>query len=77
MHELIRLRGQKGAGCGDGVAFIYSNQELDISKLFRFVVWVCFSKAERITSERVNRIKVVWTQSQQGSTLEGSLAMLK
>lgn len=49
MYELIRLRGQRGAGSGDGVALTYSKQELDISKLFRFVmrVCVCFSKAEK------------------------------
>lgn len=41
MHELIRLRGQRGAGSGDGVALICSNHKLDISKLFRFVVCAC------------------------------------
>lgn len=49
MHELIRLRGQRGAGSGDGAALTYANQEVDISKLFRFVMRVCarLCKAEK------------------------------
>lgn len=77
MHELIRLRGQRGAGSGDGAALTYANQEVDISKLFRFVMRVCARVSVKQKSKRVNHIKVVWTQPQQGSTLEGSVAIFK